>query len=215
MAAYPVSITQYFTPFCLHKDDAIHLPGLVCSWGPSEDLWMNSWGLEDMGTWGTFEDYVYIQLYSHLEMYVVNCMPLNSKWIKYQEICYYIDDGWRFGWHFGCREWRFGGRWMTLWMTLDDVLDDGRMTLDGAGWRWMTIGRRVGWREMMVWMTLDDALDEIVWRFRWRWMTFWMTLDDGLDDIGRRLGWRVTFWTTLDEGLDDADDVLDDVLADG
>ena len=46
-------------------------------------------------------------------------------------------------------------------------------------------------------------------------MTFWMMLDDGLDDIGRRLRWRVTFWITLDEGLDDADDVLDDVLADG
>ena len=45
-------------------------------------------------------------------------------------------------------------------------------------------------------------------------MTFWMMLDDGLDDIGRRLWRRVTFWM-LDEGLDDADDVLDDVLADG
>ena len=46
-------------------------------------------------------------------------------------------------------------------------------------------------------------------------MTFLMMLDDGLDDIGRRLGWRVTFWITLDEGLDDADDVLDEILADG
>ena len=39
-------------------------------------------------------------------------------------------------------------------------------------------------------------------------MTVWMTLEDVLGD-------RVTFWITLDEGLDDADDVLNDVLADG
>ena len=38
-------------------------------------------------------------------------------------------------------------------MMLDDVLDDGRMTLDGAGWRWMTL--------VDVLMTFGDVLDDV------------------------------------------------------
>ena len=166
-------------------------------WGPCEDLLRTFWGpFEDLlrTFWGPFEDllrtfwgYVYSQLYSHLTMYIVNCIPLNSKWIKYQEICYYIDDGWRFGWRFG---WR-----MTFWVA-DDVL--------GGGWRF-------GWR-MTFWMTLDGVLDDVLddglddagWRFGWRWMTFWMRGDGG----GGVYKFRMTFWMTLD-------DVLDDVLDDG
>ena len=116
--------------------------------------------------WGHFEDLL-------RAIYIVNCIPLNRKWIKYQVICYYIDAA-------------------DVLDVVNDVLDDVGwpwMSLDGAGWRCTTIGERFGWRWMTFWITLDDVLDNVGWRFGWR-MTFWITLDDGLDDDGWRFGWR-------------------------
>ena len=145
-------------------DDVLDVAGWRFGW-----LWLT---LDDVGwrfEWCVVEVVVMVVVYINWGW---------GYWMTGDVLDDILDDWWRrvtlwmtlgdVGWRF---EWRFGWR-----ISLNDVLDDGRMTLDDV---LDDVGWRFGWLWMTSWVT-DDVLNFV----GWRWMTVWITLDDVLDDVG-------------------------------